>query len=143
MSRMRSDLPHDDRSVTQIPKQNDAWYDVLLSENIVFVELLSAVANNTVVECIARNTPIVVNRHPGPMSYLGPDYPLYYDDLREVPDLLTEDRIMAAHYHLARLDKWWIRGPLFAEHLRNACVQHVPELAGYDWPETTPLQCDL
>ena len=39
-------------------------YDCLLSENVVTIELFDASANNVIVECIARNTPIVVNRHP-------------------------------------------------------------------------------
>ena len=41
--------------------------------NIVFIELITSVANNTIIECIARNTPIVVNRQEGPEFYLGRD----------------------------------------------------------------------
>jgi hypothetical protein len=88
---------------------------------VVFIELIAAVANNTIVECIARNTPVVVNRLAGPVDYLGGDYPLFFNDLCEVEGLLTEERILAAHKHLKNVDKSWIRGKFFAESLANAC----------------------
>ena len=47
--------------VEEIPAVPDSEYDRLLSENVVFVEIITAAANNTVVECIARNTPIIIN----------------------------------------------------------------------------------
>ena len=36
-------------------------YDILLSENIVFLDLYDSSANNAVIECIARATPLLVN----------------------------------------------------------------------------------
>ena len=50
-------------------------YDCLLPENVMAIELFDASANNVVVECIARNTPIIVNRHPAVVEYLTADYP--------------------------------------------------------------------
>ena len=58
---------------------NDA-YDALLAENLVFVELYDASANNTVIECIARATPLLINRLPAVVEYLGESYPLYCAD---------------------------------------------------------------
>jgi hypothetical protein len=110
-------------------------YDLLLAENVVFVELLSAVANNTVIECIARNTPICLNRHPGPVYYLGKDYPLFFDDLNDVPYLLTEQNVLAAHHYLKTLDKWWIRGGMFREQIREVCLSHVA-----DCKQTEPMK---
>jgi hypothetical protein len=54
-------------------------YDTLLTENIVFINLLDASAVNTLLECVARCTPIVVNKHPAVVELLGNDYPLYYN----------------------------------------------------------------
>lgn len=114
--------------VTEIATVGSGAYDVLLSRNIVFVELIAAVANNTIVECIARNTPIVVNRLPGPEYYLGKEYPLFYENLDEVGKLLSIERICAAHQYLRRLDKSWITGAAFARALANACREAAPEL---------------
>lgn len=117
----------DQGNVQKVTQLDDAAYDVLLAESVVFIEVISAVANNTVVECIARNTPLCINRHAGPLSYLGPDYPLYYDRFEDVENVLTIENIMAAHQYLTRMDKWWLRGAMFREQVRTACLTHVPE----------------
>jgi len=90
------------RVVSWLPNQD---YDRLLSENVMFLELFDASANNAVVEAIVRTTPLVVNRHPAVVEYLGEDYPLFYDNLEQAPTLLTDERICAAHDYLCRLDK--------------------------------------
>ena len=56
-------------------------YDLLLMQNIVFINLIDASAVNTILECIVRNTPIIVNKIDGIIDYLGEDYPLYYNEL--------------------------------------------------------------
>ena len=92
-------------------------YDKLLSENIVFIELLSSVANNTIIECIARNTPVLVNRMSGPEFYLGTDYPLFYEHIDDVPNLCSLSRIIDAFTYLRDMDKEWIRGSYFLKTL--------------------------
>lgn len=104
----------------------DTDYDIFLAENVVLIEVMTAVANNAVVECIARNTPICVNRHPGPVYYLGEDYPLFYDRIEDIERVLTMQNILAAHQYLKSMDKWWIRGSMFREQVRHACLQNVP-----------------
>ncbi len=117
-------------AVTEMQALPADAYDRLLAENLVFLELLDIVANNTIVECIARNTPIVVNRLPGTEFYLGPDYPLFYDQIGEVAALLTPERILDAHAYLRRLPKDWLSGQAFARDLAEGCRRMVPEL----WP---------
>lgn len=91
-------------SVDTIPFQNNEQYDYLLSRNIVFLNLIDAAAVNTIIECIVRRTPIVVNRIPGTVALLGEDYPLFYDSLSLVPELLSLKNIEKAHRYLSRLD---------------------------------------
>ena len=64
----------------------DDEYDVLLSENIALVELYDASANNAVVECIARATPLLINPLPAVVEYLGADYPMYFATLAEAAE---------------------------------------------------------
>lgn len=99
----------------------------MLSENVVFLSLIASVANNTIVECIARNTPLVVNRLPGPVSYLGADYPLFYENLDEVPELLTYEKILSAHNYLRVVNKQFLSGFEFARRVVAACREFVPE----------------
>jgi len=80
-------------------------YDNLLAENIVFVDFFDAAANNTVIECIVRNTPIVCKRMDGVVEYLGVDYPLYFDHLDEVKLLLSNEKIEKAYTYLKNMDK--------------------------------------
>jgi len=96
----------DVESVRVIARLNDAEYDALLSSNVVFLDLLGASANNAVVECILRHTPLLVNPLPAVVEHLGEDYPLYFNSLEEA-SAKAEDRelIRAAHEHLRALPK--------------------------------------
>ena len=80
-------------------------YDELLSCNIVFINLHDASANNTIIECIVRNTPIIVNRLPAVIEYLGSEYPLYYDSIDQVEELLTIENITKGYNYLSSMNK--------------------------------------
>jgi len=76
-------------------------YDELLSENIAFLYLYDANANNAVVECIARATPLLVNPLPAVVEYLGESYPFYYSDLSEAAEkTLDISLIQKTHEYL-------------------------------------------
>ncbi|HYK20998.1 MAG TPA: glycosyltransferase [Pyrinomonadaceae bacterium] len=70
-------------SVSALEMVSVAEYDELLARNIVFLSLEDAGAVTTVIECIVRGTPVLVNPVGGVIEYLGPNYPLYYDTLAE------------------------------------------------------------
>ena len=89
------------KKVKLLPFLPNDQYDQLLSENIVFLDLYDSVANNTIIECIVRNTPVLVNPLPSVIEYLGIDYPLYFNTLEEAA-LKAEniDLIIEAHHFL-------------------------------------------
>ncbi|HLP48811.1 MAG TPA: glycosyltransferase, partial [Candidatus Kapabacteria bacterium] len=79
----------------------DNEYDRLLCENIVFIYLYDASANNTVTECIARNTPILINPIEPVKEYLGEDYPFYYHSLAEAAEKAQDlDLVLKTHRFL-------------------------------------------
>jgi hypothetical protein len=79
-------------------------YDRLLAECLPFVHLYDASANNVVLECIVRTTPVLVNPVGGVVEYLGVDYPLYFDSWEEAEEKLENDRLIeAAHNYLCEL----------------------------------------
>jgi hypothetical protein len=81
-------------------------YDFLLSRNIVFLDAYDMSASNTVVECIERNTPILIRNLPAAREYLGEDYPFYFDNLDEASAKLREiDLVHDTHLYLRALDK--------------------------------------
>jgi hypothetical protein len=100
-------------------------YDKLLTENVVFINLVDASAVNTVVECMVRNTPFVVNRHPAVVELLGEDYPLYFDfDGSDYSSFSLAIRhllkntvyVKKAHNYLKKLDKNKISMHFFVNH---------------------------
>jgi glycosyltransferase involved in cell wall biosynthesis len=81
-------------SVEVRARVTDAEYDALMSSSVVFLNLIDAPANTTVIECIMRNTPILINSLPGVVEYLGEAYPLYYRDIPEADALLCDPRAL-------------------------------------------------
>lgn len=100
-------------SVEELSTLSNDEYDTLLTNHIVFLDLVDVSAANTVIECIARYTPLVVNRHPAVVEYLGTDYPLFYDTMAEANKLVCDmDKIKSAHTYLRTMYK----GDLRCEH---------------------------
>ena len=90
------------QTVQAVPYVSNEVYDDLLSENLVFLDLYASSANNAIVECIARGTPLLVNRLPAVEEYLGSSYPLYYSSYEEAEHKAADvDLIQQAHAHLA------------------------------------------
>lgn len=104
-----------DESVSLLPSLADSDYDEILNKNLIFIKLVDAAAVNTVIECIVRNTPIVINPLPAVVEMLGASYPLYFNNITQVPGLLTTANITTAYNYLNNLDKSF----LTAEHFLN------------------------
>lgn len=83
-----------DKSVTYMEYQENHLYDQLLQDCVVFLNLHDTSANNAIIECIARGTPILVNKHPAAMEYLGEDYPLFYSSLEEAERKLRNNPLL-------------------------------------------------
>ena len=83
-------------------------YDRLLSQNIAFVDLYDSNANNLIIECIARATPLLINPLPAVVEYLGQNYPMYFDSLDEASEksldvsLIFETHIYLQHCETAK-----------------------------------------
>lgn len=92
-------------SVLPISTLIDDEYDKLLSNNIVFIDLIELSACNTLLECIVRNTPIVIKPLEAVVERLGSGYPLFWNDYEDISKILTLDNIKKAHEYLKNLDK--------------------------------------
>jgi hypothetical protein len=99
-------IEQNDKSVKIIDRINNDDYDKLLSENIVFLNLVDCSAVNTVIECIVRNTVIILNRHIALEELLGSNYPGFYNTLIDATLLLNNHVIIeACHIYIKNLDK--------------------------------------
>lgn len=80
---MVQSLKNNHNSVEVLNDIDNEAYDVLLSRNIVFIELVDCTVANTIIECIVRNTPILINRLPAIIELLGEEYPFFYKNINE------------------------------------------------------------
>lgn len=118
------DLVSNTREIVHV---TDPTYDELLSENIVFIELYDANANNAVLECIARATPILINPLPAVKENLGEQYPLYYHSLKEAAEkALDLPLLFDAHRYLQRLElRTRLEGRRFLESFQNSEIYQM------------------
>jgi hypothetical protein len=79
------------KSVSVLTKLSNKDYDALLSSSVVFLDLFDSAAVNTVIECIVRNTPVIINKTAGVVEMLGHDYPAYYDNT--LPQYMIDERV--------------------------------------------------
>ena len=115
-----------DKSSVEIKYTKDFLeYDELLSENIVFIELWDGSANNAVLECIIRNTPIIINKIPPVVEYLGEDYPLYFENVDEVLELMSDTNVLKAYNYLKNMDKSEFEIDYFINELHNILYKEI------------------
>jgi hypothetical protein len=94
---------------------SDEEYLALLTNQISFCWLYDSSANNSILESIASRSPIVVNRLPATVEYLGDNYPLYYENIRYDPNERLLDRKLLSE----TIDYLEHRSHLF--HVDNFC----------------------
>lgn len=100
----------------------DEEYDNLLSENLVFLDLIDASTANTIIESTIRCTPIIANKIQPIVEALGEDYPLYYTNLDDIPNILTEENIFKAYTHLKNMNKEGFRVENFLKTLTDSKI---------------------
>lgn len=109
-------------SVILIENTRNDEYDKLLQDNVVFLNLFDASAVNTIIECMARNTPIIINRLPAIEEMLGKNYPLFYKTKEEAESLITYENFIKANNYLGQLDKSKIDINLFLQKLQDVLI---------------------
>jgi len=92
--------------------QNDK-FDELLCTSVQVCRVFDASATNGVIDCIVRNAPLIINRHPAVEEYLGKDYPGFYDDVEEIQYMVH--RAHRCHEYLKSMDKSWCDGNVFVD----------------------------
>jgi hypothetical protein len=123
-------------SVELSPYLDNQQYDELLSQNIAFLHLYDSSANNALIECIARATPVLINPLPAVLEYLGPDYPFYFHTLAEAARKAEDTSlVLAAHEYLRQPA---LRQKLTGEYFLRSLVhseiyRQLPEARATYW----------
>lgn len=109
-------------SVEIIDTLSNDEYDKLLSSNVVFLRLISCSAVNTIIECIMRETPFIVNRMPSIVELIGNDYPLFYNKVEDVTGLLTSNNVLKAHNYLHGVSKERLSATFMIESIKSGVI---------------------
>jgi hypothetical protein len=108
------------KSVKVIEHLDNHQYDRLLSESIVFINLIDCSAVNTIIECIVRNTPVIVNFHPALVEVLGIDYPGFYWNMYQASTLVNSPLSLYRIYiFLHKMDKTHLKIDTFIDTFNN------------------------
>lgn len=93
-------------SVMKVSHVNKDHYHKIFENNLVLLDVYLTTINNTLLECIIANTPIILNRNQEYIDLLGEDYPLFFDHMEQISSLIEDDNnIFKAHVHLKSMDK--------------------------------------
>jgi len=103
-----SEYLNDDMVKIELNVSNDT-YDKLLEENIVLINVFNSSANNTILECISRNTPIIASKHSAIIEYLGENYPFYFETEDELNNIINspifDEMVLNATNYLKNMNK--------------------------------------
>lgn len=112
-----------DASVDFLPYAAPEQYDTLLGENVVFLPLMDSSANNALLECVVRNTPVLVTKLPAVVEYLGEGYPLYYETREEAARKVGDfDLVGEASAYLRAMDKRPFSREFFAHAVASSSI---------------------
>lgn len=99
---------------------NAKEFDKTFINTIQFIDLEDGSANNGVIECIQRNTPLLIRKHPAVIEYLGKDFPFYFSSLEEADMKINNVSIIKdTHAYLKNMDKQFLSIDYFIESFKN------------------------
>ena len=77
-------------------------------------------------EAIVYETPIIVNKIPAVVEYLGTNYPLYFTTQKEAETLLNSPKkLKAAHIYLKKMDKTKFSNKFFLNSFMNSQIYQL------------------
>tara|TARA_B110000967_G_C18889421_1_gene566262 strand:+ start:76 stop:984 length:909 start_codon:yes stop_codon:yes gene_type:complete len=91
------------KKIDFIPKYE---YNRLFEDNLIFLDVYLTTINNTFLEAIISNTPIILNRKKEYIDIIGNKYPLFFDNINDINSFIEDDNnILNAHNYLKNVDK--------------------------------------
>lgn len=70
------------------------------------VRFFDSAANTSLIDCIERNTPVIIPKIPPVIEYLGEEYPLYFDEVKDIENILSSfSRIEEASKYIEDMNK--------------------------------------
>ena len=111
--------PGCNHQVQDWPRVDNDTYDRAMAASVVISATCGLAACNVIVESIARQAPIIVERRPETEEYLGVDYCLYLGETSALR--LGEADLKQASEQLALRKGPWLEPAFFAERVLEFC----------------------
>jgi len=97
-------------NVTMYYTDNYKEYDNIILNNIIIIHLINASANNAILELMYLNIPFFVNKLDAVIEYIGNDYPLYFNSLKDIENIINNKELLIkkmkeANEYLKKIDK--------------------------------------
>jgi hypothetical protein len=92
-------ISEEEKNSVCILKLDNNDYDNIITNNIIILDVYDASANNTVIECISKNIPLFVRKHPAIEEYIGTDYPLFFTSLEELEHIHLNNSLIKRGYN--------------------------------------------
>lgn len=98
---------NEDDKIKIIERLGDVEYEEFLAKSLVFLSLKHQGAANTIIlECIARNVPILVPNIPSCTEYIGKEYPLFYEPNKfDLSEVINWKNVISSIFYLKNMDK--------------------------------------
>jgi len=101
-------------------------YDKIFHNNILFIDLHDAIANNFILEAIMNNTPILANCLSSLVEYLGKDYPFYYTNYMDAQYKMDNlELVLKTHLYLKNMDKTRFTYNYFNKELKKIIIDNI------------------
>jgi hypothetical protein len=95
-------------------------FDFLFTHTVQFIDLEGASAITGLLECMRRNTPLLIREHPAVKEYLGNEYPFYFESKEEAQAKVNNPKlIQVTHDYLRSMNKEFIDINYFITSLSN------------------------
>jgi hypothetical protein len=102
----------------------DITYDTWLANSVIASEFVDCAATTVVVEALARCTPMLLNRHPALIEYVGEAYPMFFDNIEECEQLLHPDNVVKTHEYIQDRNRNFLQVSSFTEQFRQWVNRH-------------------
>jgi hypothetical protein len=104
-------LTEDELNSVSVLYLDNTKYDEMIINSFVVIDMYNASANNSLIECIARDIPCFVINLPAVVEYIGEDYPLLFNNIYELEEKLSNKELILSAY------KYLIDRPYLKERL--------------------------
>lgn len=108
------------KRINIISHLKDDQFDLMMSNSIIFLDLIDSSAVNTLIEIIVRKTPVLVNKIKPTVEIMGEHYPLFYEKVEDIKRVFTPQNLKKAHEYIGKMDSSVYKIDYFVDSLLNS-----------------------